>query len=149
MRSPKFKSGASCRINSKSSHYEADSGEYHWLSHGPCYACQFVGIAATPQPSRATAGRSWHCNSWVATLRGGSTQTSPPEKALGILRRCGARRATADRAARGDGKRSSASRRLRGGAARAGRVGNSVIVPSTDDIALKMEERQNRSVPLE
>lgn len=73
--------------------------------------------------------------------RGGSTQTSPPEKALGILRRCGASRYGRP------SPREATEALVRvldafEAAPRVLDVGNSVIVPSTDDIALKMEERQ-------
>ena len=74
--------------------------------------------------------------------RGGNTQTSPPEKALGILRRCGASRYGRP------SPREATEALVRvldafEAAPRVLDVGNSVIVPSTDDIALKMEERQD------
>ena len=98
-----------------------------------------LGIAATPQPTLQlrVAGTAKQ-----AIGRGGSTQTSPPEKALGILRRCGASRYGRP------SPREATEALVRvldafEAAPRVLDVGNSVIVPSTDDIALKMEERQD------
>lgn len=96
-------------------------------------------IAATPQPTLQlrVAGTAKQ-----GIGRGGSTQTSPPEKALGILRRCGASRYGRP------SPREATEALVRvldafEAAPRVLDVGNSVIVPSTDDIALKMEERQD------
>ena len=99
-----------------------------------------LGIAATPQPTLQllVAGTAKKLG---VISRGGSTQTSPPEKALGILRRCGASRYGRP------SPREATEALVRvldafEAAPRVLDVGNSVIVPSTDDIALKMEERQ-------
>ena len=92
----------------------------------------FLQVAHAVRPKQAIG----------VSRRGGSTQTSPPEKALGILRRCGASRYGRP------SPREATEALVRvldafEAAPRVLDVGNSVIVPSTDDIALKMEERQD------
>ena len=97
---------------------------------GPATALQLLVVAGTAKQAIGVS------------RRGGSTQTSPPEKALGILRRCGSSRYGRP------SPREATEALVRvldafEAAPRVLDIGNSVIVPSTDDIALKMEERQD------
>ena len=111
--------------------------------HGSHLLClPNFGIAAAPQPPLQLLVAGTAKQAIWSLRRGGSTQTSPPEKALGILRRCGASRYGRP------SPREATEALVRvldafEAAPRVLDVGNSVIVPSTDDIALKMEERQD------